>query len=220
MVSEKDLLEYKSNLESYENELKKAQEKLETQQMMMSQYASQVYSLGGKQNLIEWELDFSEEIEKIAHSLRCDIWIIDKEGNQYWIENPDKSKVILNELGVNDILRKIVTLVNKNKTLSYYTIDEIKERVRMIGHEISALIYKNYEAYGIDNEYKMNNYSSLVLDILDIIESAYRRALGGETHKGLNEQRIVTQTEPLMPPQKIQNTSDKVKWYNPATWGG
>jgi len=221
MVNEKELDAYSNQLKDYENELKKAQEKLEQKESQVNQYASQMYGQGGKQNLVEWELDFKPELEDIGHSLRCDIIIIDKEGNQIWANNPDRERIFLNELGVNDVLRKIIILVNKNKVLSNYTIDEIKLRVQMIGHEIRGLIYNNYEKYEINNDYKINNYPSIVMDVLDIIESAYRRALAGETHKGLNEQRLVTQNEPLgqrpYPIQPQQNR--KSHWYAPQTWG-
>ncbi|MCK9544633.1 MAG: hypothetical protein M0R03_21640, partial [Novosphingobium sp.] len=152
-------------------------------------------------------------------SLRCDVLKIDDQGNQYWIRNPSPERIFLNELGVNDVLRKIILLVNKNKVLSNYTIDEIRARVQQIGHEIRALIYNNYEAYGIDNDYKMNNYPSIVMDILDIIEGAYRRALSGETHKGLNEQRLVTQNDSLNQRPQMQSQQNKVSWIKPSTWG-
>jgi hypothetical protein len=202
----------------YEQELAKAQ--LQAEQNPNSY--GQIYANTPKQNLVEWELDFQPELIEIGRSLRCDIVKVDNKGNQAWVENPDKTKIFLNELGVNDVLRKISLLVNKNKVLSNYTIEEIKERVQMIGHELRVLIYNNSEQYGIDNDYKMNNYPSIVMDVLAIIEDAYRRALAGETHKGLNEQRLVTQSESFTPqlnyPQFPQQQK-KAQWYNPFTWG-
>ncbi len=204
-------------IQAYEQALKEEQSKNQPNPNAYQQIQYQEQ----KQNLVEFELDFTPELVEIARSLRCDILKIEN-GNEQWIQNPNKDRVFLNELGVNDVLRKIYLLVNKNKVLSNYTIEEIRKRVKMIGHELRALIYNNYEKYGIDNEYKVNNFSSIVLDVLDIIESAYRRALGGETHKGLAEQRLVSQSENVSPtnytPQYNQNKS-KVHWYNPATWG-
>lgn len=218
MTNEKELKAYEGQLKDFEKELNTAKDKLERKQDELNQYANQNYQTNGKQNLIEWELDFKPELEDIAHSLRCDVIKIDNEGNQIWAKNPQEDKVFMNELGVNDVLRKIIILVNKNKVLSNYTIEEVKLRVQMIGHELRALIYNNYERYDIDNEYKMNNYSSIVMDVLDIIESAYRRALAGETHKGLNEQRMVTQNEPLVQQMGSTQQNSKVHWYNPSSW--
>jgi hypothetical protein len=219
MSKEKELTEYEKQLQDYEDELKKASENLNQREQQINQFASQAYGNQNKQNLVEWELDFKPELDDIARSLRCDVLKIDDQGNQYWIRNPSPERIFLNELGVNDVLRKIILLVNKNKVLSNYTIEEIRARVQQIGHEIRALIYNNYEAYGIDNDYKMNNYPSIVMDILDIIEGSYRRALSGETHKGLNEQRLVTQSDSLNARQQTQPQQNKVSWINPTTWG-
>ena len=219
MSRTQELKQYEKDLRSYEDQLKEAEERVLQKEQQINQQMSQVYDNSAKQNLVEWELDFKPELEDIRHSLMCDVITVDAEGNQSWGKNPDESKIILNELGVNDILRKIIVLVNKNKVLSHYGLDEIKDRVRMIGHEMRATIYTNYEAYGIDNEYKMNNYNSLVMDVLDIIESAFRRAIKGETHRGLSEQRLVTQNENVtQQPQMAQPQIKNKKWYNPSTW--
>ena len=177
-----------------------------------------------KQNLIEWELDFKPELDDIITLLKCDILIRDKNGNEYYIPNPDKSKIFFNEQGVQDIIRNIVILVNKNKALSNYNPDEINDRVKQIKHEIRTLIYLNYEMYGMDNDYKQNNYSMIVISIGSIIEDVYRRAMGGETHKGLADQRLVQQSEPLMP-QNInvypasQQKKGMISKLMPWNWG-
>lgn len=202
---------------------------LELMKQMSNQqptYNNPYSSFGGttnKQNLIEFELDFSNEMTEIARLLRADVYIINSDGSGQWVANPDKSKVFFNDLGVNDILRELKLLVNKGKVLSYYNIEEINARVRQLKHEIRTKIYNNYEVYGMDNEYKMNNYTMIVLTIGSIIEDAYRRALNGETHKGLAEQRLVTQNESVnqMPQMNFNmgNQQQKSSWYKPWTWG-
>lgn len=202
------------------------------QQMLANQgsqsnyaYPSSSYGSGQKQNLVEWELDFSSELIEIERLLRCDVLVFDKNGNERWERNQNPERIFLNDLGVNDVLRKIKLLVNKNKVLSNYTIEEIKQRTRIIGHELRVLIYNNYESYGIDNDYKMHNYPMAVLSIVSIVEDTYRRALGGEGHKGLNEQRLVTQNEQVMPMggypsmnMGMQRQGQSKRWYNPFSW--
>jgi len=224
MTNKKELQQYEKDLRAYGDKLADAEKEIKAKQIQQAtQYASQSYGQDSKQNLVEWELDFKPELDDIARSLRCDILKIDERGNQFWVTNPDKGRIFLNELGVNDVLRKIILLVNKNKVLSNYTADEIRDRTRQIGHEIRALIYNNYEAYGIEDsdEYKMNNYPGIVMDVLDIIEGAYRRAMGGETHKGLAEQRLVTQSDSLNTgtPQVAAQHQQQARWYSPGTWG-
>jgi hypothetical protein len=189
--------------------------------MILNQYASTMFGGGAKQNLIELELDFKTELEAIERLLRCDIIVKDENGNEHWAANPDKDSIFFNELGVNDFLRNLVVIVNKNKILANYNIEEINERVRQIKHEIRTLIYTQYEKYGMDNDYKINNYSMIVLAIGSIIEDAYRRALNGETHRGLSEQRIVTQNDSLAPQGGSYPMMMPVRersWLNPARY--
>ena len=213
-------------LDQYENDLAAMQ--AQQQQQGMSAYApTQFSNVGNKQNLVEWELDFKPELESIERLLRCDIIQRDKEGTEYWVPNPDLTKRFFNDQGVNDFLRSLIVIVNKNKVLSNYTSEEINERVKQIKHEIRILIYNNYEEYGMDNEYKWNNYSMIVIAIGSIVEDAYRRAMQGSTHRGLAEQRLVTQSESFnqMPQQYMPQggggsggNSNKRKFWNPFTW--
>jgi hypothetical protein len=208
-------------IDNYNMQAALAQQQIQGQ--AQNPYAPAMFPNTQKQNLVELELDFKSELESIERLLRCDIIIRDKDGNECWAENPDKSKVFLNELGVNDFLRNLIVLVNKNKVLANYNDEEINERVRQIKHEIRVLLYNNYETYGIDNEYKMNNYSMIVLAIGSIVEDAYRRAMGGETHKGLSEQRLVTQNESMQPQQfpiVMQQKRGIISRLLPWHWGG
>ncbi len=187
-------------IRQYEAEVEKAnrtQQQLQNSQIQGNAYSTAMFNSQQKQNLIEYELDFTPELVDIERLLRCDILQRDRDGNEYWIQNPNPERIFLNDLGVSDVLRKLKLLVNKGKVLSNYNAEEINIRVKMIMNELRVLIYNNYEQYGIDNEYKMNNYSMMVLAIGSVVDDAYRRALNGETHKGLTEQRLVTQTEPL-----------------------
>jgi len=219
------------NFQNEEEALKKYEQDLIAQDKM-NQNASayntaNMFSGQQKQNLVEWQLDFRPELEDIERLLRNDIFIRDKDNNEFWIANPDKSKVFFNSVGVNDILREIRMFLNKNKVLSNYTHEEIGTRVKMIQHEIRVLIYNNYEYYGMDNEYKVNNYSIIVLTIGSMIEDAYRRSMGGEERRGLNETRFVNQNEPMGPSypmgggynQMSQGSNKRPKWYAPWTWG-
>lgn len=207
-------------LSDMEMQLQQAQQS--SQQQMP--YSAAMFGGGQKQNLVEWELDFRNELEDIERLLRCDVLFKDKDGNEMWIENPNKEYVLFNTLGVNDITREIRMFLNKNKVLSNYGIDEIKPRIKMLGNELRSLIYNNYERYGLDNEYKWNNYPIVVLTLISMIEDTFRRAIGGEGHKGLAESRFVTQNDNAqMPPQNFNiyggGSQKKKSIWNPFTWG-
>lgn len=191
--SEKELQEQEAYLVEQEAMIAAAQ-----QQGQSSYPYSAMFSGQQKQNLVEWQLDFKPELESIERSLRNDILVRDKNGEEHWAPNPKKEMVLLNDQGVNDVLKKIILLINKNKVLSNYGEDQISQRVRAISHAIRELIYLNYEHYGMDNDYKWNCYYSLVVDLNDMIESAYRRAINGGERKDLNQARVVEQKEPIM----------------------
>ena len=156
------------------------------------------FSQQQKQNLVEWQLDFRTELEDIEHLLRSDIIVIDEKGNEVWKPNPDKDEIVFNDVGVNAILREIRLLVNKNKVLSNYDLDEIRLRVQLMGNELRSFIYNSYEHFGIDTAYKEDSYPTIVLLITDMIEASYRRALNGEERRDLNSARIVQQNDPMM----------------------
>lgn len=209
-------------IEAYENEIAAQQQMM--QQSNSTPYSSTMFGGQQKQNLVEWQLDFKSELEDIERLLRCDILMRDKEGNEVWVQNPNKEEVFLNDLGVNAALRHIRMFLNKNKVLSNYGVDEIQPRLKMFSHELRVLIYNNYEAYGMDNEYKQNNYSMIVLTISAMIEDSYRRALNGEERRDLNSARIVNQNESnggqqMMPYSMNMGSHNKKKWYNPLSWG-
>jgi len=200
------------------------------QELMHAQQRQMPLSLGmfdtvQKPNLVEWQLDFRSELEDIERLLKCDIVVRDeKSGKEYWAPNPSEEHIVFNSLGVNDILREIRMFLNKNKVLSNYKPEEINPRVRMLGHELRALVFNNYEKYGMNNEYKMNNYSIMILTILSMIEDSYRRATNGEERRDLNQARIVQQNEAMMPQQSfgypVQPQSKKgLRSLMPWNWG-
>lgn len=210
-------MQYVTNLET---QLTQAQ--ATNQQLVASN--NSMFGTQNKPNLVEWQLDFKSELEDIEHLLRNDVLTRDVRGNESWTRNSDREAIVFNDRGVNDILRQIRMMLNKNKVLSNYDKAEIRERVRSIGHELRSFIYNNAESYGIDNEYKQNQYPIIVLTIISMIEDAYRRALNGEERRDLNQARVVNQTEPIssgmgMMPSYPQQRK-KFSMIKPWTWGG
>src|SRR3989304_893484 len=94
---------------------------LASQQSQQSPYASAMFGSVQKQNIVEWELDFSSELGDIERLLRCDVLAKDNNGNETWVPNSDTKAIFLNKKGVDDVLRQIILLVNKNKVLSNYS---------------------------------------------------------------------------------------------------
>jgi hypothetical protein len=177
-----------------------------------------------KQNLVEWQLDFKESRLLIERLCRTDIRVVEN-GNITYKKNPDQSKVLLNEQGVNDVMLFLGPLLDKGTILSYYKdINEVHKIVYSIVEELRHMIYANQEVYGInpEDEYKANRYSALVIIADALLMNAYRRSLNGEERKGLGEARIVNQQDGVynggMYPQQ-QAQKGGLKKILPWNWG-
>jgi hypothetical protein len=219
MTHLQDIQAEEAIMRQYEVELANAQ-----QQASSIPYQAAMFGGQQKQNLVELQLDIKPDLENIERALRCDVLVMDeKQGREIWIRNPEQSRVFMNDLGVNDVIRMIIIMINKHKFLSNYREEEVSKRVKMIVTELRVLIYNNYEDYGIDNDYKMNNYSMMVIALNSMIEDAYRRAIKGAEHRDLNQNRLVTQNEMAQPqmsysPMMPQQNSRK-SIFKPWTWG-
>lgn len=151
------------------------------------------------ENLIRWQLDLTEIMERAEHVLRGDKLVFIN-GNMIW-KQPDKEEdQILNNHGIQEVMRILTMYVNRNTILSNYGIDEIHLKVYDFGKELSDLFFMKYEVFGWkDNLEKRKNYPMLMREMIDIVHSSYNRALGGKERESLREARQINQNEQLTP---------------------
>ena len=116
------------------------------------QYAGQpvnsAFGFAQQDNLIKWQLELDNILERIEHILRGDI-LFSENGKTGWKKNPDHTQWILNEYGVNEIMRVLSSYLNRNTILSDYTEEEIREKVLDFGLEMNDLIFTKYEEMGL-----------------------------------------------------------------------
>ncbi len=148
-------------------------------------------------NLIVWQLELDNILERIEHLLKGDILKDDGEGNIVYTTPENRDLVVLNEYGVQLIMNIISMYLNRNTILSNYTDVRIFEILYDVGNELADLIYINYEKMGLDTVEKKARSNVLVMSMLHMIESSYNRALGGDEKNSLRTARVVTQTQPL-----------------------
>ncbi len=174
-------------------------------------------------NLVKWQLDIEEELERIEHLLKGHVPKIDKAGNQFFEEAKDGDR-LFNDKGVAEILKILSWYLNKNIILSNFDEDQISLRVHQFSRTFTDFLFFNYEKFGLDTEEKRKHYPMIVLTIVDTVEAAYLRALRGGERDSLRTARTVHQTEnPMMGqfafnPGQIQNKK-KFSMMNPKTWG-
>lgn len=146
-------------------------------------------------NLIVWQLELDNILERIEHLLKGDIVTEDENGNIKYSKPKDKSLIVLNDYGVQLIMNQVSFYLNRNTILSNYKEDRIYEILYDLGNELADLVFINYEKMGLIGVEKKSRASVLIMNILHIVESAYNRALSGEERGSLREARVVTQTE-------------------------
>ncbi len=186
-----------------------------------------------EQNLIEWQLDLSKELELIGHQLRGHVVDRDNEGNEYWadpmttvkgVEIVDDERKLLNERGAQEVEKIIRNYLNRNTLLSNYDMKTINQRMLQFSERLRRFIFLNYEEFGLTTDYKMKHFEMIVMNITDMVESAFLRALGGGERESLRTARQVFQTETpgkQMPYPGMNmggGQKQSKRWYNPTTW--
>lgn len=216
MVQEKEEREEDEGLKRLRRQIEEAR-----QQNQQEQYNSPTMfsSEHPSENLVKWQLDIKEELSRIEHLLRKHVPKTDKNGNVYYAE-PSESEQLFNDTGVNEILNILAWYLNKNIILSNFDEDQIMERCNQFHMYLTDFIFNNYQRFGLNTKDKIKHYPIVVMNIVNTVEAAYMRALGGGERDSLREARQVTQSEPIMNqnqmPQQQQNNKSIFK---PWTWG-
>ncbi len=219
--------------------LKRLQEEAEDlrnkNQQLNAALSSSSYQGQEDANLIQYQVDTGEMLGKIEHFLRGEYIAIDKEGNEYWAKPMKTIKVklksgeikkkevinndliLFNDYGVNSVMSIIGNYIDKNTILSFYDEMRINEILADLGDELSNFIYCNYEKMGMDTEFKKTRFQLIVINILHIVESAYRRAIRGKTMEDLNSSRIFTQMDSIGTRTPMP-TKKKFNLFKPSSW--
>ncbi len=173
-------------------------------------------------NLIEYQLDLSEDLEKIFHLLRGDVLTEDKKGNMYFVAPTDDNMKIFNDYGVHILMQTMTGYLSKNTLLSNYTEDVINEKLHSLGIALKKLIYTKYEKMGMNTADKRKMMPLIVIEVTDIIHSAYLRALRGGERESLRKVMHVAQTNNAMNDygrNQSMMQQRKFSLFSPTTWG-
>ena len=198
----------------------------------LSRSNNSLFGEEAQDNLIRWQLDLKEDLDRIYHLLRGDKIIESEEGTTYE-ENEDPESKPFNEFGVKLLMNIMSFYLNRNTILSNYDEETINWKVHDFGIDLSDLIHNRYEDMMIttkskDTEVirdhlanKLKLYPMVVRELVDTVHSAYLRAYNGGERESLRTARTVTQTEPLGSNINMgfQHSQNKSKWFNPLTWG-
>jgi len=174
-----------------------------------------------EQNLIEWQLDFTKDLQEIRMYLSGYKEGYDKLNNWTFLPPKEGEAVPFNDYGVNVIMGHIRCYLNRNTVLSHYDDKRIKKILFDLGNKLGDEIEMTYEILGMDTEDKRKKFPLVVMNILHMVESAYNRALRGGERESLRTARQVTQNEPLGQGNYNQPQTprrNKFRLMSPRTW--
>ncbi len=184
---------------------------------------SSMFSGQQEPNLIEFQLELNDIIERIEMLLRGKVLTTDTEGNTTYEEPKDDDLKPFNEFGVQLLMSIVTSYVNRNTILSNYKEERIYKILYDLGWEIADQIYLNYEKMGMNTPDKMKRYPMIFTQIMHMIESVYMRALHGGERDSLRSARMVTQNVVSGGGQQMYpNYGMKKKRFsiiNPFSWG-
>lgn len=150
-------------------------------------------SRANAEDLVKWQLELNDILERAEHILRGDI-VEFEEGHLIWKKNPNPKENCLNDFGVKVIMKILANYINRNTILSDYEQEEINYKVFDFGRELNNLIFMKYEEMGMDTEDKRKEYPMLVRVMVDIVHSSYKRALKGGERRSLREMIQISQS--------------------------
>lgn len=147
------------------------------------------------ENLIKFQLDIEHSLFRIERLLRKQVPKRDAKGNLVYVDCPENQ--LFNEYGINEIMNLLAFYVSKEIILSNYSDEQIDLIMYQFGEELIDFIYINMEKFGLETMDKKKHFSMIVLNIMNLVDATYRRALGGLEREGLKTARVVTQSENL-----------------------
>jgi len=208
-------------VEVTEEDLEAIQQQIRQQEQQRQ--SSSGHGGGQDPNLIEFQLEMDNILERLEHLLRGEVAKVDVDGEQYW-EAPEDSSKVLNEKGIQFFMNYMSTYLNRNTILSNYTTERINEILIDIGYELTDHVFCNYERFGLDTQEKRTHFNTIVMSIVRILESTYNRSIAGGERESLRTARMVTQNIPMSAghqfPQEMPQPKPKFKLLKPRTWGG
>lgn len=141
-------------------------------------------------NMIKAQMETQELLERLEHFYRGDFQKPNEKGKLIWVPQKDKELVTLNDFGVSSMMEIVSKYLDKNTVLSYYTEERIYEVLADLGDDLVTFMFCNYEKMGMDTRFKRSKFRILITSTLHIIESAYRRAIRGQTFENLNQSKL------------------------------
>ena len=140
--------------------------------------------------------------ERIEHIIRGHKPKVDDEGNEYFVKIDEH---YLNEYGVNSILHFLSFYLSKEIYLGRYREEQVQLILKQFSTQFTDFFYDNIVEFGLDTPKKKKMSKMFVHAVIDLVDSAYSKAIEGKTAELIFKQFMVTQNQPLETNTPFQN---------------
>ncbi len=171
-----------------------------------------------QENLIQYQIENIELLDKLEHFYRGEYLGVLESGDTGWVKPKDETQIPLNDFGVSAMMEIVSKYIDKNTTLSYYSEMRIYEIMADLGDELVLFVLSNYEKMGMSDKFRKTKFRLLIVTTLHMVESTYRKAIGGKTIEEINQSRIITQSDLVGQRGLPQVQSRKFNILNPRSW--
>jgi hypothetical protein len=107
--------------------------------------ANSVFHGNQNSNLIEYQLELDNILERIEHLLQGHVLEFTPENNLRWVKPKNDILKVFNEYGVQEIMRILTMYLNRNTILSNFDENTINWKVYDFGIRLTDLIFRKYE---------------------------------------------------------------------------
>lgn len=151
-------MDYFQQMESELNDAVRDKRALANSQLSM-------FGMPNDENLIKWQLDFKEDLDRIYHLLKGHKLIENEAGELGYVEQEDDDLVPFNEFGVQLIMNIMSFYLNRNTILSNYDEDTILWKVEDFGITLVDLIYNRYHEMMITTNFEKEFKKMFNIDV-------------------------------------------------------
>jgi len=145
-----------------------------------------IFSSQKMDDMAKYQLELNDLLEQTEHILNGDIVEI-KDKVKVWKPNPHPETNPLNKEGVRKIMLELQNYINRHIILGNYDERDINKIMKDYGKKLSNLIFMKYEEMGMDSEEKRQEYTSIVMNVVNLVYGSYSRAKDGGERRSLRE---------------------------------
>ncbi|MHA1233663.1 MAG: hypothetical protein ACTSQL_01100 [Promethearchaeota archaeon] len=151
------------------------------------------FASGKMDDMARYQLELNDLLEQTEHILKGDVVNYEK-GIRVWQPNPYPENNPLNKEGIRKIMLELQYYINRHIILGDYEEKDINIIMKNYGKSLTNFMFMKYEEMGMDTEEKRQEYSQIVMNVVNLVYASYSRAKDGGERRSLREMISIQQT--------------------------